>query len=267
MSVTLKSRREIEIMREAGRVVANTLVELRSQTRPGMTTKDLDRIAEETIRSQGAEPAFPHINNFPGSLCISVNDEVVHGIPGKRVLREGDLVKLDAGAIYKGYHGDAAITVPVGRVSADAQKLADVTESALARGVEAARPDGFLFDIGRAISEYVEPFGFSIVRQYVGHGIGKELHEDPNVPHVKQSSRGLRLKPGMVFTIEPMINAGTWETVLQRDGWTVVTKDRKLSAQFEHTIAITDRGSEILSLPENGQAWSIPLTVANSLQY
>lgn len=266
MSVTLKSRREIEEMRIAGRIVADTLVELRDAVKPGVTTKDLDRIAENAIRRQDAEPAFPYINDFPGTVCASVNEEVVHGIPGKRRLREGDIIKLDVGAIYHGLHGDAAITVPVGRIAAETQRLIDVTEGALAAGIEAAQAGGFLHDIGAAIERYVTPSGFSIVRQYVGHGIGHELHEEPSVPHFRPPTRGLRLRPGIVLTIEPMINVGTFDTFTRRDGWTVVTRDRKLSAQFEHTVAITDRGPEILTLPDNGAAWSVPFEATKAVQ-
>jgi methionyl aminopeptidase len=266
MSVSIKSERELEVMRAAGRIVANTLQELRESVQPGMTTKELDRMAEESVRSQGAVPAFPFINNFPGTACISVNNEVVHGIPGKRVIREGDLVKVDVGAIYRGYHGDAAVTVAVGEVSEPARQLMDVTERALAEGILAARAGGFLHDIGQAIQAYVEPFGFSVVRQYVGHGVGRELHEEPSVPHFRQAARGIKLRPGMTFTIEPMINAGTFETVLLPDNWTVVTRDHSLSAQFEHTVAIREGGPEILTLADNGKSWSIPFAGANRVQ-
>lgn len=266
MSISIKSAREIEIMREAGRIVANALQEVRERIEPGMTTLDLDQIAERSIRRQGGEPAFQYINDFPGTLCISVNNEVVHGIPGQRVLRAGDLVKLDGGAIYQGYHGDAAVTVPVGTVTAEARRLLDATEEALARGLDAARVDGFLNDIGTAIDDYISPLGFGIVRQYVGHGIGRELHEAPNVAHFRQANRGVRLRPGMVFTIEPMINAGVAATMTLADGWTVVTQDGRLSAQFEHTVAITADGPDILTIPDGENAWSIPFPVANKVQ-
>lgn len=266
MSVTIKSPRELDIMRVAGRVVANTLQELRSVVEPGMTTKELDRITERSLRRQGAEPAFPYINNFPGSLCVSVNEEVVHGIPGKRRLRDGDIVKLDVGAIYDGYHGDAAVTAAVGRIGEEARRLMEVTERALALGINAVRPDGHLYDIGAAIQDYVESQDFSVVRQYVGHGIGRGLHEDPTVPHFRQSSRGMRLRPGMALTIEPMVNAGTYETRTLPDGWTVVTRDGRLSAQFEHTVVVTDSGNEITTLPETGEPWGIPLQMAKSVQ-
>lgn len=266
MSISLKSSREIELMREAGKIVGNTLHELREAIEPGMTTKELDRLAEASIVRQGAEPAFPYINDFPGSLCISVNEEVVHGIPGKRRIQEGDLVKMDVGAIYRGYHGDAAITVGVGTLSDTATRLLEVTDQSLALGVEAAQPGAHLNDIGAAIGDYVESHGFSSVRQYAGHGVGRQLHEEPSVAHYRQNVRGIRLRPGMVLTIEPMINEGTWDTVTLGDGWTVVTRDRKLSAQFEHTVAITERGPEILTLPEHGEPWGVPIRVANRVQ-
>lgn len=263
MSITLKSPREIDLMRAASRIVANALVELRSAVEPGITTKELDRVAERSIRAAGGDPAFPYVNHFPGSVCTSINNEVVHGIPGKRRLAEGDLVKLDVGAIYGGFHGDAAITVPVGRVSERAQRLVDVTERALAVGIEAARAGNHLNDIGAAIQDFVEPQGFSMVRQYVGHGIGRELHEEPTVPHFRQPSRGLLLKPGIALTIEPMVNEGTYDTRVLNDGWTVVTADGKLSAQFEHTIVITEGPALVLTIPDNGAAWSIPIQATN----
>lgn len=266
MSISIKSPREIEIMREAGRIVGNTLQELRDAIEPGMTTKDLDRMVEDSIVRQGAEPAFPHINNFPGSLCISINEEVVHGIPGKRRVQQGDLVKMDVGAIYRGYHGDAAITVGMGSLSETAARLLEVTDRALALGIEAAQPGAHLNDIGAAIGDFVESQGFSSVRQYAGHGVGRQLHEEPSVAHYRQSVRGIRLRPGMVLTIEPMINEGTWDTVTLGDGWTVVTRDRKLSAQFEHTVAVTDRGPEILTLPEHGEPWGVPFRLADRVQ-
>jgi len=266
MSMMLKSPREIEIMRAAGAVVGNTLQELRQSIEPGMTTKDLDRMVERSLRRQGAIPAFPYINDFPGSAGTSVNEEIVHGIPGRRRLREGDLVKLDVGAIYEGYHGDAAVTVAVGEVTADARRLMEVTEDALALGIETARNGAHLHDIGAAIQRFVESQGFSVVRQYVGHGIGRELHEDPQVPHYGHPGRGPRLRSGMTFTIEPMVNAGTYETVTLPDKWTVVTKDHRLSAQYEHTVAITDGGPQILTLPETGVAWGVSFRGANIVQ-
>jgi methionyl aminopeptidase len=250
-------------MRAASRIVANALIDLRAAVAPGITTKELDQIAERSIKAQGGDPAFPYVNDFPGSVCVSVNNEVVHGIPGKRRLVEGDLVKLDVGAIYDGYHGDAAITVPVGVVSAEARRLMDVTERSLAVGIEAARAGNHLNDIGAAIQDFVEPQGFAMVRQYVGHGVGRELHEEPTVPHYRQPSRGMLLRPGMALTIEPMVNQGTYDTRVLKDGWTVVTADGKLSAQFEHTIILVDGPAEILTLPDHGAAWSIPFQTTN----
>jgi methionyl aminopeptidase len=266
MSVSIKSPREIELMRVAGRIVGNTLAELRDTVDAGMSTKEVDQLADRAVRRQGGDPAFPYVNQFPGCACVSVNQEVVHGIPGKRKLKDGDLVKVDVGAIYEGYHGDAAVTIPVGRVSQEARRLIDVTEEALRCGIEAARTDGFLHDIGAAIEDCVKPSGFSIVRQYVGHGVGRELHEDPTVPHYRQPNRGLRLRPGMTLTIEPMINAGTFDTRLLDDDWTVVTADGRLSAQFEHTVLITDGDPEILTAPDKGRMWSIPFETANVVQ-
>jgi methionyl aminopeptidase len=267
LSITIKSTRELEIMRAAGQIVANTLQTLRSAVEAGMTTKDLDRITEREIRRYGAIPSFPSVYDFPGSVCASVNDEVVHGIPGKRRLKEGDIVKLDVGAIFDGYHGDAAVTVAVGRIADDARRLMETTEQCLALGIAAARHAAHLFDIGAAIQEHAERRGFSVVRQYVGHGIGRALHEDPNVPHYRQSSRGVQLREGMTFTIEPMINAGTHETLTKPDRWTVVTKDGKLSAQFEHTVAITTNGPEILTLPDAGEPWGVSFAGTNQVQY
>jgi methionyl aminopeptidase len=266
MSVTIKSAREIDIMRQAGRIVANALQELRDAVEPGISTAELDRIAERSIRRQDGVPAFPFINDFPGSLCVSVNNEVVHGIPGKRRLREGDLVKLDVGALFQGYHGDAAVTVPVGQVSEESRQLMNVTEESLSAGIAAAKADGYLYDIGAAIQDLVESRGFSVVRQYVGHGIGRELHEDPSVPHFRQASRGIRMRPGMTLTIEPMVNAGTYQTETLDDEWTVVTSDGRLSAQWEHTIAITQDGPEILTVPATGRVWAVPLQAAKAVQ-
>lgn len=260
MSISLKSERELTTMRRAGRIVGNTLQHLRSEIRPGMTTRDVDRLADELIRQQGGIAAFPFINEFPGCACVSINHEVVHGIPGPRVIRDGDLVKIDIGAIFDGYHGDAAVTVAVGAVTRDARRLLEVTEQALAAGIAATRPGGYLNDIGAAIEDVVAPHGFGIVHQYVGHGVGRALHESPNVAHYRQDARGIALRPGMVLTIEPMINLGTGTTRVLPDGWTVVTADGRLSAQFEHTVAVTEAGPDVLTRPDHGEAWSIPLS-------
>jgi len=206
-------------------------------------------LAEEYIKRHGGIPAFKGYRGYPRSLCVSVNEEVVHGIPGKRRLKEGDIVSLDLGVLMDGYYGDAAITVPVGKVSELAKKLIKVTEEALYRGIEMARPGNRLSDISHAIQTHVEKAGFSVVREFVGHGIGKQLHEEPQVPNFGPPNRGPRLEPGMVLAIEPMVNTGTWEVRILPNGWTVVTADGGLSAHFEHTVAITDNGPEILSLP------------------
>ena len=229
--------------------MARALKYLKAFIREGITTEELDRLAEEYIKRHGGIPAFKGYRGYPRSLCVSVNEEVVHGIPGKRKLKEGDIVSLDLGVLMDGYYGDAAITVPVGKVSELAKKLIKVTEEALYRGIEMARPGNRLSDISHAIQTHVEKAGFSVVREFVGHGIGKQLHEEPQVPNFGPPNRGPRLEPGMVLAIEPMVNTGTWEVRILPNGWTVVTADGGLSAHFEHTVAITDNGPEILSLP------------------
>ena len=229
--------------------MARALKYLKAFIREGITTEELDRLAEEYIKRHGGIPAFKGYRGYPRSLCVSVNEEVVHGIPGKRKLKEGDIVSLDLGVLMDGYYGDAAITVPVGKVSELARKLIKVTEEALYRGIEMARPGNRLSDISHAIQTHVEKAGFSVVREFVGHGIGKQLHEEPQVPNFGPPNRGPRLEPGMVLAIEPMVNTGTWEVRILPNGWTVVTADGGLSAHFEHTVAITDNGPEILTLP------------------
>jgi len=247
--IYLKSPQEIEKIRKSSRLVARALKYLKAFIREGITTEELDRLAEEYIKRHGGIPAFKGYRGYPRSLCVSVNEEVVHGIPGKRRLKEGDIVSLDLGVLMDGYYGDAAITVPVGKVSELAKKLIKVTEEALYRGIEMARPGNRLSDISHAIQTHVEKAGFSVVREFVGHGIGKQLHEEPQVPNFGPPNRGPRLEPGMVLAIEPMVNTGTWEVRILPNGWTVVTADGGLSAHFEHTVAITDNGPEILSLP------------------
>jgi len=247
--IYLKSPQEIEKIRKSSRLVARALKYLKAFIREGITTEELDRLAEEYIKRHGGIPAFKGYRGYPRSLCVSVNEEVVHGIPGKRKLKEGDIVSLDLGVLMDGYYGDAAITVPVGKVSELAKKLIKVTEEALYRGIEMARPGNRLSDISHAIQTHVEKAGFSVVREFVGHGIGKQLHEEPQVPNFGPPNRGPRLEPGMVLAIEPMVNTGTWEVRILPNGWTVVTADGGLSAHFEHTVAITDNGPEILSLP------------------
>ena len=258
--IILKSPRELALIREADNIVADTLVLLADNARPGVTTRELDELATEYVSSRDARPSFPLVN-FDGTICISVNDEIVHGIPGKRVLREGDIVSLDLGVIYKGWHGDAAITVPVGRISADAQRLLDVTSRALALAISKVRPGAHLHDVGGAVEDSVNIARMGLVRQYVGHGIGRDMHEEPQVPNYRpdKGGRGPVLRPGIVLAIEPMVNLGRADTVALGDGWTVVTKDHSLSAHFEHSVAVTAQGYEILSRPtEPARMWSDP---------
>ncbi|ASJ56796.1 type I methionyl aminopeptidase [Brevibacillus formosus] len=245
--IILKSKAELEVMREAGRIVALTHQELAKAIKPGVTTKQLDEIAETFIRSMGAIPSFKGYGGFPGSICASVNEELVHGIPGKRALQEGDIISIDIGAQFQGYHGDSAWTYPVGKISTENQKLLRVTEESLYKGLEKAVPGGRLSDISHAIQVHAEAAGFTLVREYVGHGIGQNLHEDPQVPNYGPPDRGPRLKPGMVLAIEPMVNAGERYVRTLEDNWTVVTVDRKTCAHFEHTIAITEDGYEIFT--------------------
>jgi methionyl aminopeptidase len=246
--IVLKSPVEIEVMREAGRVTATALRLVGEAVRPGVTTLALDQIAEEYIRSEGATPAFLGYHGFPGTLCTSVNEQVVHGIPGSRVLQDGDILSVDCGAVVDGYFGDAALTFPVGAVSEQAASLLKATRECLVAGVAKARPDMRLYDIGSAVQQVAETAGFSVVREYVGHGIGRAMHEEPQIPNFGQAGKGPQLKSGMVFAIEPMINAGSYEVKSLDDGWTVVTGDGTLSAHFEHTVAITDDGPVILTL-------------------
>jgi len=245
--ITLKSKRELEIMRDASQIVQEVLQELKACCRPGLQTAELDRIAESKTRALGAEPAFKGYRGFPGSLCASVNHEVVHGIPGRRELVEGDIIGLDFGVLYNGYYGDAALTVAIGRVSPEIEKLLRVTEESLYLGIEQMYPDRHLSDISRAIQTHAEGNGFSVVKELGGHGIGKRLHEEPMVLNYVVNGRGIRLRPGLVLAIEPMVNMGTDQVRILADGWTVVTMDGKPSAHFEHTIAITDQGPEILT--------------------
>lgn len=249
MAVSIKSAREIELMREAGKRLAHVHQELEAMIAPGISTWEIDAKGEKLIRDCGCIPNFLHYNGYPASICVSVNDEVVHGIPRKdRYLKEGDIVSLDAGLIYKGYHSDAARTHAVGKVSTEAQKLMDVTKQSFFEGIKMAKEGQRLHDISRAIEEYVTPYGYGIVRDLVGHGIGTALHEDPQIPNYAQKRRGVRLQAGMTLAIEPMINAGTWQVRFLRDGWTVVTKDGSLSAHYENTILVTDGEPEILTL-------------------
>jgi methionyl aminopeptidase len=252
--ILLKSKDEIEKMRAANAIVADILVQVRERVKPGVDTAELDALAEELTLARGARPAFKGYavagRVFPASICISINDEVVHGIPsGRRVLRAGDIVGLDFGVCYQGYYGDAAMTVPVGQVTQEATRLMDVTRAALAAGIEAARPGAHVGDISGAIQDTAERAGYSLVREFVGHGIGRSLHEDPQVPNYRTGARGVRLQEGLVLAIEPMVNAGRPEVYVKEDGWTAATRDGRLSAHFEHSVAVTAGGPYILSLP------------------
>lgn len=249
MSVTIKSEKEIELMREAGRILAIVHEELRDFIRPGISTLDIDKKGYEIIKSYGCIPSFLNYNGYPASICVSVNDEVVHGIPRKdRILLDGDIVSLDAGVIYKGYHSDAARTWPVGEVSNEAKKLMEVTEQSFYEGIKYARAGCHLFEISAAIENYVVANGFSCVRDLVGHGIGKELHEDPQIPNFRQRRRGPKLVAGMTLAIEPMVNVGKYHVCWLDDDWTVATEDESLSAHYENTVLITDGEPELLSI-------------------
>ena len=245
--IILKSQREIEAMRRAGQIVARTLAILREHVVPGVTTGALNALAEEAVRKERAIPSFKGYRGFPASLCLSVNEEIVHGIPGKRVLKEGDILSIDLGVIYQGYQGDSAITVGVGAISSEAQRLLADTEAALYSGIEQAKVGKHLGDISYAIQNAARQHGYGLVIEYVGHGIGRAMHEDPQVPNWGEPGKGPVLRAGMTLAIEPMFNIGTDATEQLGDGWTVVTKDRSLSAHFEHTVAIGNSGPEILT--------------------
>ena len=247
--VTIKSEREIELMREAGRILAKVHEELGRTLVPGMSTKEIDRMCEDMIRSHGCVPSFLNYQGFPASVCISINDEVVHGIPDKhRYLEEGDIVSLDTGVKWKGYQSDAARTHMIGEVSGEARKLVEVTQQSFFEGIKYAKAGNHLNDISKAIQEYAESFGFGVVRDLVGHGIGTEMHEAPEIPNFAQRRKGIRLAAGMTLAIEPMITAGRYDVVWEDDGWTVVTEDGSLASHYENTILITDGEPEILSL-------------------
>lgn len=249
MAVTIKSDREIALMREAGRILSEVHNALAEALKPGMSTLDIDRLGEKLIRSYGCIPSFKNYNGYPASICVSVNDEVVHGIPNKHhIIHEGDIVSLDAGVIYQGYHSDAARTHAIGKVSPEAQQLIDVTRQCFFEGIKQAKAGNHLNDISTAIQAYADKFGYGVVRDLVGHGIGEHLHEDPEVPNFAQKRKGIRLEKGMTLAIEPMINMGRPDVVWLDDGWTVVTDDGSLSAHYENTILITDGEPEILSL-------------------
>ena len=253
MSIIIKSDQEIAIMRQAGRITASVLGILRAEVRAGMHTRELDEIADREVKRLGGKPSFKGYRGFPASLCVSVNDEIVHGIPGEMVLQDGDIVSLDFGVIYQGYQGDAAITVGIGTVSPEAEKLMETTEGALEAAIAVAHPGAKLGDISAAIEQYAESGGYSVVREYTGHGIGQQMHEEPRIPNCTQPSYGLmpgtgpELKKGMTLAIEPMINIGDWHTRVDDNHWTVRTRDGSLSAHFENTIAITDNKPVVLT--------------------
>lgn len=247
MPIIVKSDEEIAIMRQAGRIVAEVLAILRDAVRPGIVELELDRIVREEFARRGCTPTFLGYHGYPATVCVSVNDEIVHGIPGKRVIREGDIVSIDLGATYRGFVADAAITVGVGRISPEKQKLIRVTEGALYAGIRAARAGRRLGEISHAIESAIAPHGFGIVREYVGHGVGRDMHEDPQVPNYGPPDRGPVLKKGMVLALEPMVTLGDWRTRRHNDNWTVSTLDGSLAAHFEHTIAITDGEAEVLT--------------------
>jgi len=251
--IIIKNDMEIEYMKRAGKVVGETLAKLEDAIKPGITTADLDRIAEEYILKQGAKPSFKGYHGFPASICASVNNEVVHGFPTSTLLQEGDIVSVDCGAILNGYHGDAARTFPIGKISSDAENLIRVTKESFFKGLEFAQVGNRLTDISFAIQQYVESFGYSVVRDFVGHGIGKQLHEDPEVPNFGRPGRGPKLLHGMMLAIEPMVNIGRYNVEVQSNGWTVVTADGSLSAHYENTVAILDNGPEILTFSNRGE--------------
>lgn len=246
--ITIKDGRELEIMREAGKIAAGAIVEAGKVIKDGVSTKTVDKVVREYIEKHGAKPSFLGYGGFPGSACISVNEQVIHGIPSRSVIiREGDIVGVDVGAFYKGYHSDTAYTFAAGQISKEAQRLLDATRECLRRGIEKATAGNRIADISKAVEEYATTQGYFIVREYEGHGVGKELHEEPGVPNYVTGRSGPRLYPGMTIAIEPMINAGTAAVKVLKDDWTVVTADKSLSAHFEHTVAVTEHGPEILT--------------------
>lgn len=245
--IPLKSERDLEMMRRSGKILTKIMQKLRGFIRIGISTHEIDQLAEKLVRKENAMPAFKGYEGFPANICTSVNEEIVHGIPSERKLKEGDIISLDLGINYAGYFSDVAVTLAVGRINSRLKQLIDTTRKALSEGIKQARVGNHLFDISYAIQNYVEKQGFSVVRQFVGHGIGYNLHEEPEIPNFGLPHQGPILKSGMVFAIEPMVNMGTWESQIIDNGWTAVTKDGLASAHFEHTVAITDRGPEILT--------------------
>ena len=246
-AIMVKSKEDLAAMRRAGQVAAQALQTVVEAVRPGVTTHDLDRIAEDRIRHLGGVPSFLGYRGFPASICTSINDEVVHGIPGPRQLREGEIISVDLGAVVEGFHGDLAVTVPVGKVSDEVDRLLRVTREALAIGIRAVRPKGRLGNVSAAIQKYVEEHGFSVVREFAGHGIGRRLHEEPQIPNFGRPGNGVPLRPGMTLAIEPMVNMGTADVMMDPDGWTVRTRDHKPSAHFEHTVAVGEDGPIVLT--------------------
>ncbi|MEI6631675.1 MAG: type I methionyl aminopeptidase [bacterium] len=245
--IPLKSEKDLSMMRDSSRILARVMKKIRQEAKAGITTEKLNRLAEELIRNEGAQAAFKGYKGFPASICTSVNEEIVHGIPGARTLKEGDIISLDLGVNYQGYFSDLAITVGIGRINPRVRALIDVTKKALSAGIKQARPENRLSDISYAIQSYVEKNGFSVVREFVGHGIGLDLHEEPEIPNFGKRGLGPVLKKGMVLAIEPMVNMGSWESRILENGWTAVTKDGLESAHFEHTVAITEDGPQILT--------------------
>jgi len=246
--IPLKSEKDLELLRASGKILARIMPKLRQVLKAGISTREIDEIAAELIKKENAQPAFKGYNGYPANICTSINEEIVHGIPSGRVLEEGDIISLDIGINYQGYFTDAAITQGIGIIDSRKQKLIDVTKKALAEGIKKVKPGNCLSDISYAVQNYVESYGFSVVREFVGHGIGKSLHEEPEIPNFGLPHRGPRIKSGMVFAIEPMVNAGTWRSKFLDNQWTAVTADNLPSAHFEHTIAVTDKGPEILTL-------------------
>ena len=245
--IPLKSENDLALLRISGLILARVMQQLRQIIRAGITTGEINQLAEALLEKEDAQPAFKGYKGFPASICTSVNEEIVHGIPGSRILKEGDIISLDLGVLYKDYYADAAVTLPVGAVSADLRKLMSVTKASLAEGIRQVRVNNRVSDISHAVQSHVEKHGFSVVRQFVGHGIGSQLHEEPEIPNFGKPHTGPVLKEGMVLAIEPMVNVGSWESEILENGWTAVTKDRLASAHFEHTVAVTKRGPEIIT--------------------
>lgn len=247
MAITIKTKDQIEKMRVAGGILADLIEILKDMVKPGVTTNELDKVAQEFIRSRGAEPSFLGYGGFPKSLCTSVNEEIVHGIPGSRKLKSGDIVSIDMGSYINGYHGDCARTFGVGQISEENQKLIDVTQQSFFEGIKFAKAGNHLYEISAAVQDYAESFGFGVVRDYVGHGIGRNMHEDPSIPNYRQVGRGPRLQKGMVLAVEPMITAGSYKCRVLKDGWTAVTRDGSNAAHYENTLLITDGEPELLT--------------------